>query len=786
MSKQFDPRNYSLALQTPHRLTDMRFWHMHIPFAFALTQMLRPKLFVELGTHKGDSYCAFCQAVDTLGLETRCYGIDTWAGDIHTGRYEDAVFSELQAYHGPRYGGFSTLIRSLFDDALGQFDDGSIDLLHIDGTHTYDSVRHDFEAWLPKMSQQGVVLLHDIAEYRDDFGVWRLWEELKERYPYFEFQFGHGLGVVAVGSEIPEAMHAFFTDERHAPATAHYFSMLGERVAALGESQNLGATPAAEESELVVSPALLPDEAPHTPGPAPRLIAFYLPQFHPIPENDLWWGKGFTEWTNVAQAKPLFSGHYQPRLPSELGFYDLRVPEVRQAQADLAREHGIYGFCYYHYWFKGRRLLDRPLDEMLASGRPAFPFCLCWANHEWTSVWHSQGRRRDCLIAQEYSDEDDRDHIRWLTGVFQDERYIKIDGRPLLLIYQVQALPNPLQTITMWKEEAQRMGVAEPYICKVESFRDFTDPREFGCDAAVEFPPHRLDSSSKRTDDPEEGGRLYHLFEYQERVTQHLERPEPLYRRFPGVLPGWDNTPRYRSGGATILQGSTPELYEHWLKGAIEKSSSMPAEEQIVFIAAWNEWAEGNYLEPDLKYGRAYLEATRRALQASGGEIPASVAVGKQKDEANGAGHGPFSIEEQYRHLLDKYTELQKSLTEGLRAKDQRVLLLQDLQKHYENTLQRYKELRARHGELVKRHKQLVKRHKQLVRRDQRLYTSISAVLDSRQWKIASTLGGVRRRLLPDPRKQAVPDPLAKVAEELSAWREDLDREQDTTDDGND
>jgi hypothetical protein len=190
-----------------------------------------------------------------------------------------------------------------------------------------------------------------------------------------------------------------------------------------------------------------------------RLIAFYLPQFHPIPENDDWWGKGFTEWRNVVQAKPLFPGHYQPHLPADLGFYDLRVPETRQAQADLAREYGIHGFCYYHYWFKGRRLLERPFNEVLTSGQPDFPFCLCWANESWTRAW--DGQSGVILMKQEYSEEDDYQHIRWLSNVFRDKRYIRYEGKPLFLVYRVRDLPNPLQTTEIWRNEARRAGIGE-------------------------------------------------------------------------------------------------------------------------------------------------------------------------------------------------------------------------------------------------------------------------------------------------------------------------------------
>ncbi len=219
-----------------------------------------------------------------------------------------------------------------------------------------------------------------------------------------------------------------------------------------------------------------------------RAIAFYLPQFHPIPENDEWWGKGFTEWTNVAKAGPLFEGHYQPHIPGELGYYDLRLPQARQAQAELAKEYGIYGFCYYHYWFNGKLLLNQPLDEVLASGEPDFPFCLCWANEDWTRAW--DGRSGSVLIKQDYNDKDDLHHIMYLKHIFEDTRYIRIDGRPLFLVYRANRMPNPKRTTKIWREQARKHGIGELYLCRVESFPDeHTDPGAIGFDASVEFQP---------------------------------------------------------------------------------------------------------------------------------------------------------------------------------------------------------------------------------------------------------------------------------------------------------
>lgn len=667
MATGFDARDYPLASEMPHWLTDMPFWQRHIPFAFALTEMLRPGVFVELGTHMGDSYCAFCQAVAALDLPTACYAVDTWAGDQHTGHYETSIFERLRAYHDPRYGRFSTLVRSLFDDAVDQFADGSIDLLHIDGTHTYEAVKHDFETWLPKLSEQGVVILHDVMEYRDDFGVWRLWEELCARYPHFAFPYGHGLGVVAVGHTVPAAMQPFLLDTHHTADTLRYFYDLSERIVAMRSPAAMQAE-VANEREWTAS-LIHSLDARGEPAP-PRLIAFYLPQFHPIPENDVWWGKGFTEWTNVVQARPLFTGHYQPHLPADLGFYDLRLPEVRQAQAHLARQHGIHGFCYYHYWFKGRRLLERPFDEVLASGQPDFPFCLFWANENWTRTWDAGEQER--LVVQEYSDEDDLNHIRWLINAFNDERYIRIDGRPLLLIYRTQSLPNAAKTFALWREECRRAGIEEPYIVKVESEQDYNDPQEVGCDASADFVPHDI----TRLVDPISGsGTSYGdnlVLEYRDLARNYLARDMPPYTRFPCVVPAWDNTPRHRSGKAAIIKGSTPELYEHWLRGTIATSYANPPEERIIFINAWNEWAEGAHLEPDVMYGHAYLEATRRALH-----VPASA---PETDTGEHAVCHLSTPEDRYQRLYEKYRELQGQFTAQYAASE-RTELVQKLKR---------------------------------------------------------------------------------------------------------
>ena len=360
-----------------------------------------------------------------------------------------------------------------------------------------------------------------------------------------------------------------------------------------------------------------------------RLIAFYLPQFHPIPENDEWWGKGFTEWTNVAKAKPLFPGHYQPHIPADLGFYDLRLPEVRQAQADLAKEYGIYGFCYYHYWFNGKRLLERPFNEVLASGKPDFPFCLCWANESWTRTW--MGQEKDFLIDQRYCEEDDRQHIQWLGKAFRDKRYIRIEDKPVFLVYRAAKLPNPLKTTHIWREEARKIGVGEIFLCRVESFPDeHNDPTQIGFDAAVEFQPDwnklglplrkgrfwNLARKLRLSNTAYERHRIYDYASFVENMLQPSMSP---YKKFPCVTPSWDNSAR-RKNDAVIINDSTPSIYENWLKSVIENVRTKSPDEQVVFINGWNEWGEGNHLEPCQRWKRGYLEATKRVVMNTDNE----------------------------------------------------------------------------------------------------------------------------------------------------------------------
>jgi glycosyltransferase involved in cell wall biosynthesis len=351
------------------------------------------------------------------------------------------------------------------------------------------------------------------------------------------------------------------------------------------------------------------------PG-APKIIALYLPQFHPTPENDRWWGPGFTEWTKVAPARPLFKDHYQPHVPADLGFYDLRLAETREAQARLAAEHGIAGFAYYHYWFHGRKVLDRPLREVLAAKRPALPFCVCFANENWTRRW--DGQDRDILLAQHHSPDDDLAFIRDLLPAFRDERYIRIGERPLLLVYRPSLFPDPMRTAELWRSECVAAGLGNPYLAYLQSF-SIDDPAVYGFDAAVEFPPLSFPVSpavaSVESLAPGFAGGIY---DYEELRDSAARRPDPAYTLFRGVMPSWDNTPRRGLASSSFVNAS-PEGYRRWLADACAWTVRRNApEERLVFVNAWNEWGEGCHLEPDQRYGRLYLQATREVAERFG------------------------------------------------------------------------------------------------------------------------------------------------------------------------
>ena len=344
----------------------------------------------------------------------------------------------------------------------------------------------------------------------------------------------------------------------------------------------------------------------------PRLIAFYLTQFHPIAENDAWWGKGFTEWTNVTKAEPMFDGHYQPRLPSELGFYDLRVRETRREQIRMAKEYGIDGFCYHYYWFSGQRLLEQPLEDMLADAQSDMPFCLCWANENWTRRWDAA--EQEILIAQRYLPDDDLEFIKSLIPYFSDPRYIRIEGAPFLIVYRPQHLPDAAATLTTWRAHCRAIGLGEIHLCAALTHGNI-DYAQFGFDSGVEFPPHNLACPNVADRIPFKEPFRGFVGEYEAIANLYLEREYPHSNVFRGVFPAWDNTPRTGNRGVIMLNAS-PDNYEFWLSQAIRRTrEDFPGRERFVFINAWNEWAEGCHLEPDRRYQRGYLEATRRAAR---------------------------------------------------------------------------------------------------------------------------------------------------------------------------
>ena len=359
--------------------------------------------------------------------------------------------------------------------------------------------------------------------------------------------------------------------------------------------------------------------APSGMRPPVRAIAFYLPQFHPIPENDAAWGKGFTEWTNVTRALPRFVGHYQPQLPGPLGFYDLRQPGVLRQQAALARRYGIGGFCFHYYWFGGKRLLETPLNLLLADPGIDLPFCINWANESWTRRWDQ--RDRDIIQEQRHSPADDVAFAEALAPIVRDPRYIRIDGRPLVAIYRPDLLPSPKATVQRWRAVFAALRLGDPYIAMCHAF-EATDPRKYGMDAAIGFPLHVVGvtpeiTASARRLDPNFKGRIR---SYQAMADKACALPLAPYAFFHGVCPGWDNEARQPARGVCYA-GASPKAYGAWLSWAARRAlAERTGEARIVFVNAWNEWAEGAHLEPDRHFGYAYLAETARVLAALGAQ----------------------------------------------------------------------------------------------------------------------------------------------------------------------
>lgn len=380
-----------------------------------------------------------------------------------------------------------------------------------------------------------------------------------------------------------------------------------------------------------------------------RVIAFYLPQFHPIPENDKYWGKGFTEWTNVGKAKPMFKGHYQPRVPADLGYYDLRMPEVREAQAEMAREAGIEGFCYWHYWFgNGKQLLERPFNEVLLSGKPDYPFCLGWANHSWsTNTWQKEGKTENVMIAEQTypGDEDIIAHFNYVLRAFKDKRYITVDGKPLFLIFDPYSIPNVEHFMEIWRMMAANSGLSGiHFVAYTQNSRggagivengiqitkghyaldDYSRLYEYllgkGFDAIASIGTWRAEVLSK--------SRWFFIFhrimtarfhkgwinkyDYKKIMKYFYVTDDKKENVYPSLLPQWDRSPR--SGLNGIYYNSTPDNFKKSMIEAMQLIKDKQEEHKILFLKSWNEWAEGNYVEPDLKYGHGFLNVIRELI----------------------------------------------------------------------------------------------------------------------------------------------------------------------------
>ncbi len=347
----------------------------------------------------------------------------------------------------------------------------------------------------------------------------------------------------------------------------------------------------------------------------PKTIAFYLPQFHRVKENDEWWGQGFTEWKNVTTATPRFIGHEQPKVPADLGFYDLKNEQNIFEQIQLAKKYGIHGFCFYYYWFSGQRLLESPLDSFLARKEWDFNFMICWANENWTRRW--DGRQEDILVAQEHKQSDPLDFIKDVEKILLDPRYIRVDDKPVLLVYRANDLLEPGNYATIWRKYFQEKHGLDLHLVAVQSF-DFEDPQTFNFDKGLEFVPLSVAAAldgplpvydiSQKVIDKRFSGSVH---DYRE-IALSINNTKQRFSSYKCVMPSWDNDARKKGAGG-IFYNSNPDLYAKWLRGSIEATIKQPGD-NIIFLNAWNEWAEGAYLEPDTQYGHAYLKRTAQIL----------------------------------------------------------------------------------------------------------------------------------------------------------------------------
>lgn len=449
------------------------------------------------------------------------------------------------------------------------------------------------------------------------------WQEGREPHPEFESRYyvkRH------MGGHATEAPLLHWLRHRHEPGV---HPRMPQETPTIPREVKRNTRPAEEFEE--------PKPLPVGAKPRAKVLAYYLPQFHAIAENDRWWGTGFTEWTNLPRALPRFAGHYQPRIPRDLGHYTLTNTEVMRRQIALAKGGGVHGFVFYWYWFNGHRLLEKPLDAFLADRTLDMPFALMWANENWTRRW--DGAEQDVLMSQDYRPEEEEALIATLARHFADPRYIRVQGRPVLMVYRAGLIPEPKEAIAGWRKRFRDSHGEDPVFVMAQSFDDI-DPTKLGFDGAIEFPPHKLAKQSTPISgsldylDPDFTGTV---FSFDDIVRISLEEPEPDFPLIKCAVPGWDNDPRKQGSNSVIIHGAKPASYQAWLSELVERAERKPFfGEPLVCVNAWNEWCEGAYLEPDLHYGAAFLNATARAvIGAPSADVPALLvaAADAQEDE---------------------------------------------------------------------------------------------------------------------------------------------------------
>ena len=793
-------------------------WSGHKYFAYDLLKNLEPGTVVELGTYKGTSFFSFCQAVKDFRLKTRLTAVDTWQGDPHSGFYGEEIYEHFRLIREKYYSSIDIhLIRKTFAEAVKSFDDDSIDVLHIDGYHTYESVRYDFETWLPKVSRNGVILFHDTHERRLDFGVYQLWEELKKKFPqHISFEHSHGLGVIFLNEsgnflaqlkkikfDIGNYYSLFSEKEKYASLfkltdklrnedkkkleiIQSDFSLYKEQIKILENqvkdkdevilgmdhmiqkidhlvqdklkiiqekdrqvansrqkindiynsyswkvtsplrwafpkvlktfyvffpygtkrwsfvksltlllinpgkafthtsSVNIGNVRTASVSDhpgighnMTQTKTIIPlqdinfryyeeqkDYSGKLLNPNVKILSYYLPQFHPTPENDEWHGKGFTEWTKVKSAPSLFYGHYQQHIPhNDIGYYILDHPDILKMQAEMMKKAGVHGQIFYHYWFSGKLILKKPAQMLLENKDITMPFCFCWANENWTKRW--DGNELDILLKQEYSKEDALNFIQYLIPFFKDPRYIRIDDRPVLFIYRASSFPDFQIYRVIWEKECRRNEIKAPYLVTVLT-RSAVNPADYQMDAGAERVLHDWTNGHV----PEIKNNLYQfgllngsVLDYNEVADFYIEQKESFpFTYFRSLLPIWDNTARYHQD-AYLVYDSTPGKFQEWLEALIDYTkNNLPEDRQFILINAWNEWAEGAHLEPDTRHGYGYLNSIGRALSGINYESDQCLESGELPSDAHVKIEFSPSVSEQLNLFAQKGKKMISSL----------------------------------------------------------------------------------------------------------------------------